>query len=148
MGEKLLLLQQQGAASEVQGLRHLEEEPLLYSKRREDVRRASPSESESTPIGPVPTGASRWAYTNGESTITTPLPPESCERRPAGLPGRENPTTAERAAPCIPIAFILAEATFTTPGRRPLPSPAPLRWENTPTLRTHPDPLSLRIGNI
>lgn len=36
MGKNLLLFQQQGAASEVQGLRHLEEEPLLYSKRRED----------------------------------------------------------------------------------------------------------------
>lgn len=45
MGKKLLLFRQQGTASEVQGLRHLEEEPLLYSKRRED------SEGKSFRIG-------------------------------------------------------------------------------------------------
>ena len=36
MGKKLLLLQQQRTASKVQRFRHLEEEPLLRSERRED----------------------------------------------------------------------------------------------------------------
>ena len=147
MGKKLLLLQQQGAASEVQGLYHLEEEPLLHSKRRED------SEEQSFRIGKytyragsdgrIKVGVHKWGKYYYYSTSSGKL------RKKAGrITWKGKSYYSRKSGTLYTNRFYFSGSNIYYAGPKALPSPAPLRWENTPTLRTHPDPLSLRIGNI